>query len=499
MKKLLIIVFCLLSLTMQAQFKAGRHFGFDTLENGRVKSIRNTGLLHNKLFVSYIAFGEPNFSTVVFDGNRVIAKWPFEVRVVHLVSGEYIIVSSQTCAFNITNNSSFYCWSEISSGSYLFKVSSDFELIAANHNLFGGQFHQLLETQGQLFAMYDPMPNTPNQIEAYIYRLIDTTWVRQCNFVFIAPRQAIAMYDTVYNLGPYILPPNSCPRYREYMYIGADSTSRNIFGPFYAILENDTIFHSVEFDESTLGIGVTSFQPNYTRPPDFIPIHQRNLPSELFNFWKAEQFVHFRSGYFRQPGHPLMQSSPLYVLENFKRGTRIFPIAVSEYDSSNFAGRLLDTAQGVSNRIVGIPAQSFAGFVIMNDTLYLPGYPCTAPAFGTLCEGLTSGYYANTLYYIPVNTIMDSLGINRIVTRTRPKQQTRNPNWRLYPNPANEQLQVAGLEPGERFTLINSQGKQVGSLGYPAKNMPINHLPKGMYVGVWQGAAGVKMEKVVVE
>jgi len=29
--------------------------------------------------------------------------------------------------------------------------------------------------------------------------------------------------------------------------------------------------------------------------------------------------------------------------------------------------------------------------------------------------------------------------------------------------------------------------------------MPIKHLPKGMYVGVWQGHAGMKTEKVVVE
>ncbi len=500
----MIIIFLLLSLAAQAQFKAGRHLGFDTLEVGIPKVITNCGAIHGKLFFSYYKEGIAGTkTTVVFDGNRVIAKWPFEVRVGHLKSGEYLIANLGLCYVSpISPASWFYCWSESNSGGNLFKVSEQFELTSLNWNLTntGGLFYQVFELGGQLFSMYDPIPISPNRIEANIYRLIDTNWVRQCSsFVLNTPRQAIAINDTAYNLGPYILPPNGCPLFREYMFRGTDSTSRNIFGPFYAILEEDTIFHSVEFNDSTLGIGVTNFQPNYTRPPDFIPIHQRKLPSSLFNFWKSEQFVYFRSGFnARFSGLPEMQSSPLYVLENFKRGTRIFPIAVSEYDSSNFAGRLLDTTNGVSNRIVAIPASGFAGFVIHNDTLYLPGYSCTAPYFEKMCES-SPGQRASHLYYIPVSTIMDSLGINRIVTQTKPKQQATNPNWRLYPNPAKEQLQVAGLERGERFVLLNSQGKQVGSLSYPGKELSINHLPKGMYVGVWQGHAGMKTEKVVVE
>jgi hypothetical protein len=46
--------------------------------------------------------------------------------------------------------------------------------------------------------------------------------------------------------------------------------------------------------------------------------------------------------------------------------------------------------------------------------------------------------------------------------------------------------------------LIYNLSKKAATFN-PAQEINISHLPKGIYIGVWQGQADMKTEKVVLE
>ena len=67
----------------------------------------------------------------------------------------------------------------------------------------------------------------------------------------------------------------------------------------------------------------------------------------------------------------------------------------------------------------------------------------------------------------------------------------------LYPNPANQEVQLTGKVVGKRAELYDAQGKLAASLPIEAGGrLRISHLPKGLYLIKVQG--GHQIQRLMV-
>jgi|GEM_PF-867611 len=431
----------------------------------------------------------------------------FNNRVVELPSGTYLLAGAQAN----THCPNFGCTEFVWANTSIYRINQDFTLDTLTYNLASRRrIYGLFQLGDTLFTRVDMRTNqSVSRDSTQLYKLRGNTWVSHCptswlnNGLSGGPIGQFVIGDTVYipSLTTRMSSNSSCPIPGNGRINFQNSNRTDQFHWVGDTLVNlDSEFSTGEYTE-----GLTIYKPNFNTAkyePEFL---------KLFNFTGfGKPSLQFRGQFASIEGrapHPFIlgQSiasySPLVAFSHLGVDARVYNIARPSYDRNNFAGRIINGSINNDTTVLLV-----GSFTIVSDTLFMIGGNCTSNRVffdqggiaypDTICNTF---FNRNPIFYIPVSTIFDSLGITPIVTQTKPKLQTSNPNWRLYPNPAKELLQVAGLEPGERFTLLNSQGRQVGSLSYPAKNIPINHLPKGIYVGVWQGQLGMKTEKLVVE
>ncbi|RMG18337.1 MAG: T9SS C-terminal target domain-containing protein, partial [Bacteroidetes bacterium] len=162
---------------------------------------------------------------------------------------------------------------------------------------------------------------------------------------------------------------------------------------------------------------------------------------------------------------------------------------------------LLSDTSGQVIQIVNGNSLAASGLLAGNYRLY--GLSFSGQLLITPGAQLFAGPLASGCFDLSANFIELELQQHAGCTPTQLGQVVAPRQWRLYPNPTTELLNISGLQPGlhSHLSLYDAMGQQVLSrrIGQDHIQLSVGHLPAGIYTLRLSGSRGRDVTKLVIK